>query len=392
MIKRNSNPRKTFSFVFIASLLMIAADLLFGPRFYDPGEMAAGPPRPSVSGYEHSEVEDYEYTSKDQSVYDGPEPKIIDIPPNAPPARSGPLVITIPPDPASETAGPHIKQAEAVTKITQSPASLKIDDVKIKEMPRDEFVVPPDNGKAGKIVVIIDDMGMDRKRSMQVIDLQAPLTLAFLPYAPRLRDITAEAAAQGHTLMLHAPMQPMDVTLNPGPLALREDMTRADFERVFNLMLDSFDGYVAVNNHMGSRLTQNQEAMDWVMQALAKRDVMFVDSVTIPASVAAQTAADAGLRYAARDVFLDNRNDKNFVMQKLRQLESVARRKGVAIAIGHPKDATIEALREWLPTLAARNLTVVSIERAARQAPPLSGATVINGPDLFGPHSSGFGR
>jgi polysaccharide deacetylase 2 family uncharacterized protein YibQ len=66
------------------------------------------------------------------------------------------------------------------------------------------------------------------------------------------------------------------------------------------------------------------------------------------------------------------------VMARLAETEAVARRHGTAIAIGHPHDATLEALQQWLPTLAEKGLVLVPVSavvkaqrtHAARAAAP----------------------
>ena len=49
--------------------------------------------------------------------------------------------------------------------------------------------------------------------------------------------------------------------------------------------------------------------------------------------------------HAERDVFLDNDANLDAIRRQLVATERIARRRGVAIAIGHPHDLTIEALR-----------------------------------------------
>ena len=219
-------------------------------------------------------------------------------------------------------------------------------------------------------------MGMDRKHSLQVIDLPFPLTLAFLPYAPKLSEITKQAKDNGHELIIHVPMQPIDSRLNTGPLALRDDMTQEGFDAALEKIFASFEGYVGINNHMGSKLTQDREAMDRVMEALTKRDLLFVDSKTIPSSVAAKSAAEHGLAYAERDVFLDHENTKENVISALYDLEIIAKRRGYAVAIGHPKEATIQGLKEWLPTLKDKGLTLVAVSKVAHKNVAVEKATV----------------
>ena len=212
-----------------------------------------------------------------------------------------------------------------------------------------------------RIVLIIDDLGLNSRRSGKVVDLPAPLTLAYLPYADGLKRQTKAAREAGHELLVHTPMEPMDSKVNPGPGALRSGMSGAEIEAAFEEVLASFDGYIGINNHMGSRLTQDKAAMDRVMAMLKERGLVFVDSVTSSGSVAAQTAQEQGIYYARRDVFLDHEETPEFVHDALAKVERVAREKGVAIAIGHPKDVTVAALREWIPTLEEKGFVLTPV-------------------------------
>ncbi len=209
-----------------------------------------------------------------------------------------------------------------------------------------------------RVAIIIDDMGVTlRSKIVEVMD--GPLTLAYLPYVKNLPERTARAKVNGHELMVHMPMEAMNKSLDGGPRVLSGDLTYEEFSSTLEWGLLQFEGYVGVNNHMGSRLTQNREAMGWMMERLRDRDVYFVDSKTIATSVAADVAADYGLSHAERDVFLDHEISKDFVRNALKKLERVAYKKGYAIAIGHPHAETIEVLKEWLPTLAEKNIELV---------------------------------
>jgi polysaccharide deacetylase 2 family uncharacterized protein YibQ len=200
-----------------------------------------------------------------------------------------------------------------------------------------------------KIAIIIDDMGMDRKRSAMLVQMPQTLTLAYLPYAPDLAKQTAEAKSRGHELMIHMPMQAMDSSLGLGAIALREGMSADQIQAELDKAFSSFSGYVGMNNHMGSQVTQNESVMAAVMDRLAQKNLYFVDSVTTQRSVAYETALVYGLRAARRDIFLDHENSPGAIASALRDLEELANRKGYAIAIGHPRDHTIEALKRWMP-------------------------------------------
>ncbi|MEM7650805.1 MAG: divergent polysaccharide deacetylase family protein [Pseudomonadota bacterium] len=210
-----------------------------------------------------------------------------------------------------------------------------------------------------KIAIIIDDMGVDRKRSFKTIDIDAPLTLAFLPYATDLDGITQKALEAGHELMIHMPMQATTNPVSLGPIALKTGMSEDDVKANMQAAFESFDGYVGVNNHMGSKVTQDEQIMDWAMETLKGKNLYFIDSKTIGSSVAAKMSRANGLPTAVRDVFLDHENTAEFVMGALRKLERVAVKNGYAIAIGHPKDVTINGLKQWLPDAQARGFEIV---------------------------------
>lgn len=210
----------------------------------------------------------------------------------------------------------------------------------------------------GNVVIMIDDMGVS-SHSRAVENLAGPLTLSFLPFGHDLQAQVNRARAQGHEIMLHMPMQAMKESGDGGPRVLKVNQSPAEFDATLNWGLNSFQGYVGVNNHMGSRLTQDSAAMQKIMEALKVRGVYFVDSKTIGSSVAANVAAQNGLPYAVRDVFLDHEISRDFVRRQLSVLEGIAKRKGYAIAIGHPHPETIDVLKEWLPTLSQRGLTLV---------------------------------
>ena len=75
---------------------------------------------------------------------------------------------------------------------------------------------------------------------------------------------------------------------------------------------------------------------------------MWLDSKTTVDSAGSAAAAVVGVPYVERDVFLDNVDSVVAILEQLARLKSAARDRGFAVGIGHPHDATIDALRQWL--------------------------------------------
>ncbi|PHQ69667.1 MAG: hypothetical protein COB93_07505 [Sneathiella sp.] len=211
------------------------------------------------------------------------------------------------------------------------------------------------------IAIVIDDVGLSRKRVDELVKLPALLTLAFLPYAPGLQGKADMARNRGHEVMLHMPMEPTDHHVDPGPDALLLGLSDEELRRRTRKNLDSFTGYVGVNNHMGSRFTANNDAMAIVLDMMAERGLLFLDSKTTAASVGYRLAVQRGMPSAKRDIFIDNVITEEAILKQLDKIEKVADRKGVAIAIGHPHLETISALKKWLPDARARGFLFIPI-------------------------------
>lgn len=211
------------------------------------------------------------------------------------------------------------------------------------------------------IAILIDDAGLNRRNSARLVALVGPLTLAYMTYADDLEKQSAAARARGHELMLHMPMEPLDDGEDAGPNALETGLDAGELRRRLLWGLDRLHGYVGVNNHMGSRFTAWEPGMAMVMEELKRRGLLFVDSRTIGDSLGASMAERYAVPHADRDVFLDNDEDGAAVAERLTELEAVARRRGMAIGIGHPHDGTLAALAAWLPTLAEKGFVLVPV-------------------------------
>lgn len=213
------------------------------------------------------------------------------------------------------------------------------------------------------IAIIIDDLGLDENKSKQLALLDGPLTMAFLPYAEELAFQTATLKRAGHELMVHLPMEPKNKHADPGPNALLGDVGFKEFERRIVWNLDRFDGFVGVNNHMGSALTENPALMVRVMVHLRKNGYLFLDSLTSPKSVGASAAAATGVPYIERDIFLDNERDVTAILAQLSKTERIARQRGYAVAIGHPYDETLKALQFWTAQLDRNTFDLVPVSQ-----------------------------
>lgn len=232
--------------------------------------------------------------------------------------------------------------------------------------PRAPTVMFPSDGRP-TIAIVIDDVGIDRARSERVLALPAEVTIAFMTYAEQPRQWGERARVAGHEYLVHVPMQPSG-TVDPGPNALLMGLDAEELRRRLRWGLDRWDGFIGANNHMGSRFTESAPGMSLVMEEMRARGLLFLDSRTSAKSVAAAAAQQAAVPFAERNIFLDNEATPAGLQRQLSALEDLARKRGRAIAIGHPHDATLTALAAWVPTAQSRGLRVVPLTKVMHHA------------------------
>jgi len=182
---------------------------------------------------------------------------------------------------------------------------------------------------------------------------------------PNQRDSGATsslASSKGLDVILHMPMEPRELSYhNPGGDALLVAMSSQEIKARFEEGLKSVPGAIGVNNHMGSRFTEDEARMREILKIIKKKELIFVDSRTTSKSVAGKVARELGVPSADRNVFLDNTRNVEYIKGQLREAAMVAQKNGKAIAIGHPYPETIKALKEAVPALASEGIEMVGV-------------------------------
>lgn len=225
-------------------------------------------------------------------------------------------------------------------------------------------VVVPDNN--ARVILVIDDLGMLRSISKQFVNMDVPLTLSFLPYSPDINNQVGEAYDQGHDILVHVPMEPKG-RADPGPHALISSASSEEQMEIINYNLSQFSNYVGINNHMGSRFTEDAEAVDRLLDVVKDKGLMVLDSKTTPKSLLEDMAYAKNIPVAGNDIFLDNVRTVEAINAQLSELERMALATGTAVAIGHPYPQTVTALKRWIPTLARKGITIVPISQTIKE-------------------------
>ena len=218
-----------------------------------------------------------------------------------------------------------------------------------------------------QIAIIIDDLGYRKALGERAIQLPGAVTVAILPYRAHTQALANSALVAGKEFLLHAPMEPR----NQVPWedrGLSSDLSHENLHLALANMVNALPQAAGINNHMGSKFTEDGASMQWLMGELKQQHLLFVDSVTTPASVAWQFAQASGVPSVRRDVFLDNVAERAAVEAQLNKLVAIARSRGYALGIGHPRAVTLDVLEAYLPRLPELGVELVSVSRLIERA------------------------
>lgn len=221
------------------------------------------------------------------------------------------------------------------------------------------------SGKIKRIAIVIDDLGQSMEPARELIALGAEITFSILPNLEHSEDTAQLAGDNGHDVLLHMPMERKNRDgKGEEEGTLHSNMTPQEFTSAMQMHIDSVPGAIGINNHEGSALTENSEAMKFLMAELKARDLTFLDSVTAPKSIAYATAKEFGLRAVKRDVFLDNYQDQpGYIRGQLDELARTAKKRGSAVGIGHPYGTTLAELKAWIPEVQKQGIAIVPLSQ-----------------------------
>jgi uncharacterized protein len=245
----------------------------------------------------------------------------------------------------------------------ETPARPKAasDHVEPASAPVTTTVPAPEGPVRGvRVALVIDDLGTAVEELRPLLGLGVPVSYSVLPYQEQTPEVVAELRKRGAEILLHMPMEPKNGE-NPGPGALLGGMSDAEIEDKTLAALRAVPGAVGVNNHMGSKLSEEEGPMTAVLRVLAQRGLFFLDSRTSANTVGYKVARELGIPAAERQVFLDGDPTPQAIEAQFKRLLDLARTHGAAIAIGHPHPETLAALEREVPKAKAEGYEFVPV-------------------------------
>lgn len=194
-----------------------------------------------------------------------------------------------------------------------------------------------------KLAIVIDDVTLQSQVN-KILNLNYPVTMAFMPPTSNHKN-SAKITRDLDFYIIHFPLQATSFKFEEENTLHVGD----SYEKIENRVKQIRKWYpkaLYTNNHTGSKFTEDDVSMDRLFKALKKYNFIFVDSRTTSKTVAKKYAKKYDMPYIARNIFLDNKQEFNYIQNQLKKAIKIAKKKGFAIAIGHPHKMTMKVLLE----------------------------------------------
>ena len=193
-----------------------------------------------------------------------------------------------------------------------------------------------------KLAIIMDDISTNAHVS-ELKKLSIKVTPSIFP-PEKQHPKTAELAKEFSVYMVHLPLQALNYT-NEKANTLRTGDSKEKISQRIKDIKNDFKGVKYINNHTGSGFTSDFKSTLALLDELKNSEIYFIDSLTTNKSTVLDASKKLGLKYAYRDVFLDNEQNVSKILKMINNAVAVAKKDGVAIAICHPYKSTFEALK-----------------------------------------------
>ena len=233
----------------------------------------------------------------------------------------------------------EIEKPSKENKAKKPESPIITDKPKPQEQEPDASAYPiqdlPELPSKGKLIFVFDDAGHNLEQLQYFLDLPFPCTIAVLPKLPNSRETARRIRAAGKELILHQPMQAVNPNVDPGEGAVKPGMNHEEIKKILASNVEEIGPIAGMNNHEGSLITSDEEAMEAVLELCKEKNIYFLDSRTSSKSVVPQVAKKLNMSIWERAVFLDNKRDKAYMKKQIIDGLEIASQRGEAIMIGH---------------------------------------------------------
>ena len=217
-----------------------------------------------------------------------------------------------------------------------------------------------------QLIFVFDDGGQNLSHLKPFLQLPFPITVAVLPQIAHSAESAAQVRASGNEVILHQPMQSVNPNVNPGPGAIKPEMSDEQIKTILFNNINEIAPIAGMNNHEGSGITADAEKMSVILQMASEEGIYFLDSRTNVETKVPYVAHEMGYSYYERNIFLDNEKTEANALKELKKGLDLANKNGSVIMIGHiwSADFLPAFLQKAYPELKAQGYTFSTVSKS----------------------------
>ena len=249
---------------------------------------------------------------------------------------------------------PQVKEAPVVPQKKSEP---------VKQESKYNFPAAKNNAQ---LIFVFDDGGQNLSHLAPFLKLPFPITVAVLPQLAYSKEAANQVRKAGFEVMLHQPMQAVNASVNPGPGAIKPEMSEGEIKSILFQNVTEIGPIAGMNNHEGSAITADADKMATVMQFCSQEGIYFLDSRTNVETKVPYVAGELGYSYYERNIFLDNEKTNENALKELKKGLDLANKNGSVIMIGHiwSADFLPAFLQDVYPELKEKGYTFSVVSRS----------------------------
>lgn len=186
------------------------------------------------------------------------------------------------------------------------------------------------------LMIIIDDFGNNLKGSKEMLSLEIPLNIAVMPFLDSSSEDAELAYKNGHEVLVHLPLEPKSGKASwLGPKPVMTNLSDEEIRKIVLEAIESVPHAKGMNNHTGSKATEDERVMRVVLEVCKEKGLYFIDSKTSHQSVVGKIAQEINLPYLENQLFFDHEYSKQYMTKQAERLLIKLKEKPFMIAIGH---------------------------------------------------------
>ena len=200
-----------------------------------------------------------------------------------------------------------------------------------------------------------------------IIKLPNSVTLGFSPYPDDVTELIARAADLGFEAIIKIPMQTKSYPMEDlGPYTLLDDLSDYENDSRVQIVFSRSDDIVGVYANPGEIITDYIDNVRHILKSFAilldasKNPLVFLYSDEYDKKPITRAAAELNImeNICLIDIALDNVGSSEDILEKIVDLEMIAKSRGVSVGIIRPYQANIEILQKWMETLEEKQIEI----------------------------------